>query len=46
MTLLAGLLGVSGWSYWAVFTYVVLANFFFQVGTLLYEATGACRLTE
>ncbi|GAA6017535.1 hypothetical protein JCM11491_006858 [Sporobolomyces phaffii] len=34
VTLLAGLLGVSGWSYWAVFTYVVLANFFFQLRSL------------
>lgn len=29
--MLAGLLGVTGWSYWAVFVYLVLANFFFQV---------------
>ncbi|GAA5982323.1 hypothetical protein JCM5350_006144 [Sporobolomyces pararoseus] len=34
VTLLAGLLGVTGWSYWAVFTYVVLANFFFQLRSL------------
>ncbi|GAA5944045.1 uncharacterized protein JCM15063_004297 [Sporobolomyces koalae] len=34
ITLLAGLLGLRGWSYWAVFAYVVLANFFFQLRSL------------
>ncbi|GAA5887984.1 hypothetical protein JCM16303_005225 [Sporobolomyces ruberrimus] len=34
VTLLAGLLGVTGWSYWAVFVYLVLANFFFQLRSL------------
>ncbi|GAA5874243.1 hypothetical protein JCM1840_000613 [Sporobolomyces johnsonii] len=34
VTLLAGLLGVSGWTFWLVFLYVVLANFFFQLRSL------------
>jgi len=28
---LAGLLGATGWTFWLVFLYVFLANFFFQV---------------
>lgn len=31
VALVAGLVGASGWSFWLVFAYVVLANFFFQV---------------
>jgi hypothetical protein len=31
IALVAGLVGASGWSFWLVFAYVVLANFFFQV---------------
>ncbi|GAA5826729.1 hypothetical protein JCM11251_002870 [Rhodosporidiobolus azoricus] len=34
VTLLGGLLGLSGWSFWLVFVYVVLANFFFQLRSL------------
>ncbi|GAA5870282.1 hypothetical protein JCM8547_006593 [Rhodosporidiobolus lusitaniae] len=34
VTLLAGLIGFSGWSFWLVFVYVVLANFFFQLRSL------------
>jgi len=31
VTLVAGLLGAKGWLFWAIFIYVFLANFFFQV---------------
>ncbi|SGZ23754.1 BQ5605_C023g09630 [Microbotryum silenes-dioicae] len=34
VTLLAGLVGLKGWSYWSVFGYVFLANFFFQLRSL------------
>ncbi|SCZ96742.1 BZ3500_MvSof-1268-A1-R1_Chr4-1g06675 [Microbotryum saponariae] len=34
VTLLAGLVGLKGWSYWGVFGYVFLANFFFQLRSL------------
>ncbi|BGP19637.1 hypothetical protein JCM10213_000094 [Rhodosporidiobolus nylandii] len=34
VTLLGGLVGLSGWSFWLVFVYVVLANFFFQLRSL------------
>ncbi|BGP57802.1 hypothetical protein JCM8202_002456 [Rhodotorula sphaerocarpa] len=34
VALVAGLVGASGWSFWLVFTYVVLANFFFQLRSL------------
>ncbi|GAA5984678.1 hypothetical protein JCM10908_003455 [Rhodotorula pacifica] len=34
VALMAGLVGASGWSFWLVFTYVVLANFFFQLRSL------------
>ncbi|GAA6010520.1 hypothetical protein JCM10207_001343 [Rhodosporidiobolus poonsookiae] len=34
VTLLAGLVGFSGWSFWLVFLYVFLANFFFQLRSL------------
>jgi hypothetical protein len=33
VTLVAGLLGAKGWLFWAIFIYVFLANFFFQVRT-------------
>lgn len=31
IALVAGLMGATGWTFWLVFLYVVLANFFFQV---------------
>ncbi|KAK4055411.1 Protein transport protein yif1 [Microbotryomycetes sp. JL221] len=34
VTLLAGLLGVRGWSFWIVFLYTLCANFFFQLRSL------------
>ncbi|KPV72507.1 uncharacterized protein RHOBADRAFT_46549 [Rhodotorula graminis WP1] len=34
VALLAGLLGATGWTFWLVFLYVFLANFFFQLRSL------------
>ncbi|GAA6043086.1 hypothetical protein JCM8097_008416 [Rhodosporidiobolus ruineniae] len=34
VSLLAGLVGLSGWSFWLVFAYTVFANFFFQLRSL------------
>ncbi|GAA5973042.1 hypothetical protein JCM11641_000379 [Rhodosporidiobolus odoratus] len=34
VSLLAGLVGFTGWSFWLVFLYTVLANFFFQLRSL------------
>ncbi|BGP43078.1 Protein transport protein yif1 [Rhodotorula kratochvilovae] len=34
VALIAGLLGATGWTFWLVFLYVFLANFFFQLRSL------------
>ncbi|KAK4048123.1 Protein transport protein yif1 [Microbotryomycetes sp. JL201] len=34
VTLLAGLVGIGGWSFWLVFAYTLFANFFFQLRSL------------
>lgn len=44
VALVAGLVGASGWSFWLVFTYVVLANFFFQVRPPLPTSSGSLSI--
>ncbi|KAM0790974.1 hypothetical protein ACM66B_004276 [Microbotryomycetes sp. NB124-2] len=34
VTLLAGLVGIRGWSFWLIFAYTLFANFFFQLRSL------------